>query len=144
MLHTHNPKPGLYGRVVGRLARVPIVVNTVHGLYATPDDPWTKRAAVYALEAVAARCSDAELFQNAEDLALAAAAGTSRGAPTLLGNGIDLSRFDPARFSVPERRAARAALGIERDDIIVIGTVGRLVAEKGYSELFDAFATLPA
>ena len=39
VLHTHNPKPGLYGRVVGRLAGVPIVVNTVHGLYATPDDP---------------------------------------------------------------------------------------------------------
>ena len=39
VLHTHNPKPGLYGRVVGRLARVPIVVNTVHGLYATDDDP---------------------------------------------------------------------------------------------------------
>ena len=39
VLHTHNPKPGLYGRVVGRAARVPIVVNTVHGLYATEDDP---------------------------------------------------------------------------------------------------------
>src|SRR3954452_10409053 len=31
VLHTHNPKPGLYGRVVGRAARVPIIVNTVHG-----------------------------------------------------------------------------------------------------------------
>ena len=37
VLHTHNPKPGLYGRVVGRLAGVPIVVNTVHGLYATAE-----------------------------------------------------------------------------------------------------------
>ena len=35
VVHTHNPKPGLYGRVVGRLARVPIVVNTCHGLYFT-------------------------------------------------------------------------------------------------------------
>ena len=33
VLHTHNPKPGIYGRVVGRLAGVPIVVNTNHGLY---------------------------------------------------------------------------------------------------------------
>ena len=70
VLHTHNPKPGLYGRVVGRLARVPIVVNTVHGLYATEDDPLAKRAVVYGLEAIASRCSDAELFQNPEDLAL--------------------------------------------------------------------------
>jgi len=38
VLHTHNPKPGLYGRIVGRAAHIPIVVNTVHGLYATEDD----------------------------------------------------------------------------------------------------------
>ncbi len=68
MLHTHNPKPGLYGRVVGRLAGVPIVVNTVHGLYATEDDPWARRAVVYTLEAIASRFSDAELVQNAEDV----------------------------------------------------------------------------
>src|SRR5262249_12892579 len=41
VLHTHNPKPGVYGRIVGRMASVPIVVNTVHGLYATTDDALT-------------------------------------------------------------------------------------------------------
>src|SRR5215218_1468357 len=43
VLHTHNPKPGLYGRVLGRFAGIPIVVNTVHGLYATDDDRLAKR-----------------------------------------------------------------------------------------------------
>jgi glycosyltransferase involved in cell wall biosynthesis len=142
VLHTHNPKPGIYGRIVGRLARVPIIVNTVHGFYATPDDPWTKRAAVYSLEALAARCSDAELFQNPEDLTLARRLHVTRRA-ALLGNGVDLTRFDPARFSTDDRRTVRAELGIERDDVVVIGAVGRLVGEKGYPELFDAFATLP-
>lgn len=135
VLHTHNPKPGLYGRVVGRLARVPIVVNTVHGLYAAPDDPWVKRAAVYALEAVAARCSDAELVQNPEDLALLRRLRIAPRAE-LLGNGIDLTRFDPTRVG-SARAAVRAELGIG-DDRIVVGTVGRLVREKGYPELFEA------
>src|SRR5262249_26232845 len=94
VLHVHNPKPGLDGRVLGRLARVPIVVHTLHGLYATETDPWWKRAAVYTLEATAARCSDAELVQNPEDVALLR---RWRISPTaqLLGNGVDLDRFDP-------------------------------------------------
>jgi glycosyltransferase involved in cell wall biosynthesis len=142
VLHTHNPKPGVYGRIVGRLARVPIVVNTVHGLYATEDDAFGRRAIVYGLEAVAARASDAELFQNPEDLALARRLHLTRRA-RLLGNGVDLTRFDPACFSPAARRATRAELGVSDDDRIVIGAVGRLVAEKGYPELFAAMDALP-
>jgi glycosyltransferase involved in cell wall biosynthesis len=140
VLHTHNPKPGLYGRVLGRLARVPIVVNTVHGLYATDDDSWTKRAVVYGLETFASRFSDAELVQNPEDLALLRRLRLA-GHTQLLGNGVDLRRFDPARWSADDRARRRAELRVD-DDQIVVGTVARLVAEKGYPELFEAMAGL--
>ena len=141
MLHTHNPKPGVYGRIVGRLARVPIVVNTVHGLYAQETDPLRRRLPVYALEAIAARCSDAELLQNSEDLALMERLHLTRRA-RLLGNGVDLTRFDPAAISADERRSIRASFGAH-DDQVVIGCVGRLVAEKGYPELFEAARDAP-
>jgi glycosyltransferase involved in cell wall biosynthesis len=140
VLHVHNPKPGVYGRIVGRLARVPIVVHTLHGLYATDTDPWWKRLAVYGLEAVAARCSDAELVQNPEDLALLRRWRISPHAE-LLGNGVDLGRFDPARLDAAQRRGARERLGL-RPDTVVVGTVARLVGEKGYRELFEATAQL--
>jgi glycosyltransferase involved in cell wall biosynthesis len=116
-------------------------VNTVHGLYATEDDPLAKRMVVYSLEGIAARCSDAELFQNPEDLALMQRLHLARHA-RLLGNGVDLARFDPARCSATERAEVRRELGIE-DDAVVVGTVGRLVAEKGYPELFAAMERLP-
>jgi glycosyltransferase involved in cell wall biosynthesis len=138
VLHTHNPKPGVYGRVLGRLAGVPVVVNTVHGLYATPDDPWRRRAVVYLLEGFASRFSDAELVQNSEDVAtmrrwhLAA-----RRKIRHLGNGVDVTRFRPGRLPATDRRALRAEWGAGDDDVVV-GTVGRLVAEKGYPELFEA------
>lgn len=140
VLHTHNPKPGVYGRIIGRMAGVPIVINTVHGLYATPDDPWTRRTGVYAAEAVASRFSDAELIQNPEDFELMRRLRLTRRA-RLVGNGVDLERFDPDRFTNAERRAVRKELGVEPNQLVV-GTVGRLVAEKGYRELFAAVRRL--
>lgn len=143
VLHTHNPKPGLYGRVVGRLAGVPRVVNTCHGLYATPDDPLAKRAVVYGLEAVASRFSHAELVQNHEDLDLMARLHlVARRKIELLGNGVDLQRFRPDLLTGDERAELRRQLGFAPDDVVV-GTVGRLVVEKGYRELFAAAGRLP-
>ena len=142
IVHTHNPKPGVYGRIGARLRRVPAVVNTVHGLYAQPDDAWTKRAVVYGLERVAAACSDAELVQNPEDLAVLRRLRIPAHKLHLLGNGVDLTRFDPARHA-DARAQVRDELGIA-DDEVAIGLVGRLVAEKGYREVFEAARRLRA
>lgn len=139
LVHTHNPKPGVYGRVVSRLARVPRVVNTVHGLYATADDSLTRRAIVYGLEAMASRFSHLELVQNIEDVELMT---TTPLAPTsrirFLGNGIDLTRFEPG-ISTSERGRVRSELGLA-DDAVAVVSVGRLVAEKGFPELLAASA----
>jgi glycosyltransferase involved in cell wall biosynthesis len=141
IVHTHNPKPGVYGRLAARAARVPVIVNTVHGLYAQPDDPRVKRAAVYGLERIAALCSHAELVQNPEDLETLARLGVPRRKLHLLGNGIDLARFAPGRVSDERRAALRTEMGAGPDDV-VCGAVGRLVWEKGYRELFTAAAAL--
>ena len=96
LVHTHNPKPGVMGRVAARVAGVPRVMNTVHGLYATPEDRLRRRAPVLAAEWIAARCSDLELYQSAEDLAWARRLHLVRPGRSLhLGNGIDLTRFTP-------------------------------------------------
>ncbi len=135
LVHTHNPKPGVLGRIAARAAGVPCVVNTVHGYWATPDDPATRRVPVMLAEAVAARFSDLELFQSEEDLAWARRTHVApRGRTRLLGNGTDLRRFDPANVGAI---SVRAELGLSPDDVVV-GAVGRLVAEKGYRELFAA------
>ncbi|MEX2250749.1 MAG: glycosyltransferase family 4 protein [Acidimicrobiia bacterium] len=135
ILHTHNPKPGVYGRIVGRLAGVPIVVNTVHGLYATPESSLPKRVIVYTLEWIASRFSDAELIQSPEDFDLLWRRGfMPRSKLRLLGNGVDLDRFRPN----PEQRVqVREELGL-MDDQIAVGLVARLVEEKGVPELIEA------
>ena len=142
IVHTHNPKPGVYGRIGARLARVPVVVNTVHGLYAQPEDRRARRAAVYGMERFAALFSHAELVQNPEDVETLARLGVPRRKLTVLGNGIDLSRFDSATISDADVCTARAELGARSADDVVVGLVGRLVREKGYGEVFDAAVEL--
>ncbi len=136
IVHTHNPKPGVYGRLAAWAARVPGIVNTVHGLYASPEDPWARRALVYSLERMASTCSGAELVQNPEDLDLLAGLGVPRRKLVLLGNGVDLERFHPMA-DADERRQAREELGVEAG-ALAVGTVARLVWQKGYRELFAA------
>lgn len=137
VLHTHNPKPGVYGRILGRLLGVPVVINTVHGLYATETDPVWKRALVYTLEWLAALFSDLELVQSAEDVRTMRKLRLVRpGKIQHLGNGVDLSRFDGVDGRVRSR--LRAELGIA-DDAVVVGSVARLVREKGLPELIEAY-----
>jgi glycosyltransferase involved in cell wall biosynthesis len=142
LVHTHNPKPGVLGRLAARLAGVPRVVNTVHGLYAAPDSPLARRLAVLAVEAVAARLGDLELYQSAEDLAWCRRRRVvlPRRA-VLLGNGVDLERFRPDAVPAGRVTTLRRELGIPEGDRVV-GTVGRLVAEKGYRELAAAARAL--
>ena len=142
IVHTHNPKPGLYGRLAARLAAVPAVVNTVHGLYALPEDSALKRAVVYGSERLAAACSQAELVQNPEDVAVLRRLGVPADKLFLLGNGIDLRRFDPDKIAVDDAAAARASLGATAPTDVVVGAVGRLVRDKGYAEIFEAASRL--
>lgn len=129
VLHTHTPKAGLYGRVVGRVARVPIVVNTCHGLIIPPTGARWKRLVLAAIEGFAALFSHAELFQSRADHDRLRPVIRNRKM-TVVGNGTDLQRF---RFDPQQRLLARSALGIADDDIVVLG-VGRRVRDKGVVE----------
>lgn len=138
LVHLHNPKPAVMGRLAARLARVPCVMNTVHGLYATPEDRLKKKVPVLTLEWLTARLSDLELYQSEEDLVWARKRRLVKHSKSaLLGNGADLARFDPGRVSPGRVAEVRAELGIP-PEAVVVGTIGRLVAEKGYRELFAA------
>lgn len=139
IVHTHTPKAGLLGQLAARLAGVPIVVNTVHGFYFHEHMPATRRQFYIALERIAARCSDVMLSQNEEDVHTAV---VERICPAdkikLLGNGIDLCRFDPARFSRAEVQHKRQELGLP-SEAPVVGFVGRLAARrKGFRDFLAA------
>lgn len=139
IVHTHNIKVGHIARVVATAMRAPIVVHTVHGMAYSLDTPIVKRTAHALLEMIASAACDLVLTQSTEDRdTLLATHSTPARKLVVIGNGINLSRFDPA-VTGPLRKPAREALGLADDDILFV-SAGRLIVEKGFLELFEAAA----
>lgn len=143
IVHTHNPKPGLLGQLAARMARVPIVVNTLHGFYFHEHTPPAWRRFYITMEKIAARCSDVILSQNSEDIQTAIKEGICPPQKIKqLGNGIDVQRFDHSKLATQVLRQKREELGLSNGP--VVGFVGRLVIEKGILELLQAAKTVVA
>jgi len=131
VVHTHNPQPLIYGAPGGKLAGC-ATVHTRHG--ENPDPPLRK-----VLRRLAGTLADAYVAVSEETAELARQERDTRlDKIRVIRNGIDLSRFQPAR---PLRAEVRKELGIP-DGAWVVGTVGRAVVEKNHALLVDAMRPL--
>lgn len=141
IVHTHQIKAALFGHVAARLAGVPVVVHTVRFYFHEHTPPWKRRAWIL-LERFCAGFADVLLSQNREDVATAVATGICPPQKiSHLGNGIDVRRFDRAAVAASRVAAVREEFGLPVGTPVV-GFVGRLVAEKGLIEFFEAVARL--
>jgi glycosyltransferase involved in cell wall biosynthesis len=138
IVHTHTPKGNVIGQWAARRAGVPVVLQTLHGFYFHDLMPALKRRMWISIERFSASNSDHVLCQNPEDVETAVLEKICpREKISLLGNGIDVSRFHPADNNDPRRIKVRQELNI-KPDAIVVGMVGRFVAEKGFPEFIAA------
>lgn len=139
IVHTHTPKPGLLGQLAAKIAGVPIIVNTLHGFYFHNNmNPMARRFFILA-EKVAAKCSDSILSQNSEDIETAIKEGIcQQELIKYLGNGIDIQKFNPNKYSEGFIQSKKREVGIDLDSKI-IGIVARFVKDKGFLELFESF-----
>jgi glycosyltransferase involved in cell wall biosynthesis len=139
VVHTHTPVASLVGRAAARLAGVPIVLYTAHGFYFHERMRPLARRFFVALERIGGRFTDFTFTQSGEDGRAAVALGIAASDRVLhIGNGVDLSRFDPDRVA-PRRKRIREELAVTADSVVV-SIIGRLVREKGYFDLVEAFA----
>ena len=142
VLHAHTPIAALLGRIAARIIGVPMVVYTAHGFYFHDDMGAAPKAIFSWLEWLGGRITDLLFTQSEEDARTAIAKNFLPAARVLaIGNGVDINAFDPARTQT--RAAMRAAWGIGQD-AVVIGLIGRMVAEKGYGEYLNAAKTVVA
>ncbi len=142
LVHVHTPVAALIGRLAAWRTGVQTVVYTAHGFYFHDGMTGFKRRLFIALEWLAGRVTDVLFTQSSEDAETARRHDLCRGGVIeAIGNGSDPHRFKPADEA--KRTAVRQSLGVnDRDTVILM--VGRLVAEKGYPELFEAMQTVDA
>lgn len=139
IVHTHTPKAGFLGQLAAKLVGIPIVINTLHGFSFAQNTPYFKKKFLIFLERITAKFSDLILSvsQRVIDTAIKEKICPSQ-LIKYLGRDIDIERFNPARFNEEFILEKKKQLGVDPKKK-VIGIVARLVAEKGYRELFEAF-----
>lgn len=138
IVHTHTPKGNVVGQLAARRARVPAVLQTLHGFYFHERMSWLKRRIWISVERFSASNSDFVLCQNPEDVETAVRERiVAREKIALLGNGIDLDRFRPELLSADARADLRKELKIP-GNALVVGMSARFVKEKGLPEFLAA------
>lgn len=143
LVHVHTPIAALIGRLAARRAGVGRIVYTAHGFYFHERMAWAKRALFVLLEWLGGRVTDVLFTQSAEDAETARRLGLCRGAIEAIGNGVDPERFRPAEDGGAALEQLRRALDTPPNAVVILMT-GRLVAEKGYPELFEAMRAVDA
>lgn len=138
IVHTHTPKAALIGQYAALFAGTPVRMHTIHGLY-FPAHMTARTRWMYVLaERLTMMFSHLNLSQNPEDIPVAISEKISDPERIrYLGNGIDLSFFNPEIFTVQEKQRLRERLNLLPHHIVV-GTVARFVVEKGYLDLLQA------
>jgi glycosyltransferase involved in cell wall biosynthesis len=145
IVHSTTPKAGLLCAVAGVLAGVPVRLHTFTGqpwVGLAGPVRWLSRWADWVIGKFNTRCyADSESqrdFLVAEGVVSAANIGVI-GKGSLAG--VDLRRFDSARWPEVERTALLRELGISRSETIIL-FVGRVTRDKGIGELLEAFDIL--
>ena len=141
VVHTHSSKAGILGRRAAVRAGVPTIIHTLHGMSFNRTQAALVRMCYRALERRAARRTTVLVTVADAMIDQAVAAGLApRDRFVTIRSGIETDRFAPR---ADLRRRYRRKWGVTDDDVVV-GTIARLFANKGYEEIIAAMPTAVA
>lgn len=143
IVHGSTPKAALLSMLAAALARVPVRVYTLRGLMIEMPSGLT-RGLFYGLEWITCRLADMiiAVSRSVADTMIAKTLCSPDKIRVLVNgssNGVDAeTRFNPSLVDPRNVAGTREAHGIP-GDATVIGFVGRLVKDKGITELAEAW-----
>ena len=145
IVHAHTPKGGLLGMIAARLANVAVRIHHIHGLPHVTSAGF-KRRLLRTTERVSCHVATRVLCvsRSVREVVIAEGLCDADRIEVLAGgsvNGIDATgRFRPPEGAGDKERA-RKALGLPAKGL-VLGFVGRIVRDKGWGELAEAWHSL--
>jgi glycosyltransferase involved in cell wall biosynthesis len=131
LFHLHSAKAGLVGRMVIR-GRLPTVFQPHAWSWLAASGP--VKGGALGWERRAVRWTDRIVCVSDEEARIGRRAGVAADY-TVVANGVDLEGYPAA--GEPERRAARARLGVDAAPVVVC--MGRLSRQKGQDVLLKAW-----
>jgi glycosyltransferase involved in cell wall biosynthesis len=145
IVHSHTPKAGILGMLAAWAAGVPVRIHTFAGT-ATDDIPGLKWRVIRFTDRLTALFSTQclAISRSLKDLLLERNVCPETKIEVLVSgssNGIDLKRFSQTHEVKMRARRLREELRIPESDLVVL-FVGRVVKDKGVSELLLAFRAL--
>lgn len=142
IVHTHTAKAGFVGRIAARLAGVPVVVHTSHGLPFYKGQSNYKNIIYKLFEKLASFFSDGYFSQNKEDLY-----AIEKFTPKFVtigyeGNGVALDRIDNMKqLSDDDKEKLKRELGIESDCFVFL-MAARFESVKNHKMLIESISLL--
>src|SRR5258708_8847990 len=138
ILHSHLFYGSLFASPIGRLALVPVILETPH-----VREHWRRGRfkSHFFVDRLAGRCVDHYIaVSQANARYLVESKGLPQEKIIVITNGCDLRKFDPAH-QAPSY--LKHQLGFDSDDLILM-VLGRLEPQKGHRVLLDALPKILA
>ena len=144
IIETTTPVASVVGRVAAIIARVPIRINTIRGLF--PKGTHKYPAMLFNLvEKVLLPFTTLTITINREDQAKMLSKGQSDSSNVIImpcgGCGVDLRKFNIEACSPEELARLRSEFKIDEDDFVVT-FIGRLASDKGIFDLIEIIRML--
>lgn len=141
IVHTHNSKAGILGRLAARWCRVPVIVHTMHScVFRYPNLNFFQRSFFYIIEKWTAGFTDKiiAISPTLETIFIESGIAPPEKIATIY-SGIGLESFRVATDLVQKKRS----LGIAEGELVV-GTVSRLAEGKGHKYIIQAIPLIVA
>ena len=135
ILHTHGLRAASFGHLAAKMARVPIILSTMHDLIYTHQKFSTRKARSYILLIKLTTALADKVIAVSEKVKedLIVNGGIRANRIVTIYNGINLDEFKSSK----DKYLIRKELGLD-SRIPVVGIVGRLVPEKGIKYFLEA------